>query len=232
MLFHKELPLEQLNHVIADKAVHIHDYSKSKSDFTRKRKLDAETLIKVTLNMQGNSLNAELFDAFPDIQQRMTASAYEQAKAKVSPNIFKDIFDDYNRTMTFPKRLCARKHYRVYAVDGCDFNIPYSKNSEFTVDRSEWKNSKSDEPMKPFSMIHANMMFDLMNRTYQDCILQPRSKANERDAAIDMIKRIDNQTPFIVIMDRGYSAFNVFENCNRINNCYYIIRTNIGSAAK
>ena len=225
----KGQPLDQLNNVIANTVSHIRDYTKSASDFTRKRKLDAETLIKVTLNMQGNSLNAELHDAFPDIDTRMSASAYEQAKGKLAPDIFKDIFRDYNKTMENPKTLIDCRDYRVYAIDGCDFNVPYSKNSEFAVDRTNWKNSKSDEAMKPFSMVHANMTFDLLNRTYQDCILETHNNANERDAAIEMINRIDNSNPFIVIMDRGYSAFNMFETCNRIDNCYYVIRTSAAS---
>ena len=55
------------------------------SDFTRNRKLNASTTIKVTLNMQGNSLNTELIEAFPNLDDRMTASAYEQQKDKLTP---------------------------------------------------------------------------------------------------------------------------------------------------
>ena len=83
------------------------------------------------------------------------------------------------------------------------------------------------EPAKPYSQVHANMLFDLENRTYQDCILQPKASANERDAAIDMLKRLD-VGKYIVIMDRGYDGFNMIENCNRIEDCYYVIRTKAG----
>lgn len=79
----KSLPLEPLDSVIDGIVSHIHDYTKSPTDFTRDRKLNAGTLIRTTLNMQGNSLNVELYDAFPDIDKRMTASVYEQAKGKL-----------------------------------------------------------------------------------------------------------------------------------------------------
>ena len=52
--------LGQLDVVIDQTVSHISDFTKNPSDFTRNRKLNASTTIKVTLNMQGNSLNTEL----------------------------------------------------------------------------------------------------------------------------------------------------------------------------
>lgn len=45
--------LEQLDAVIEQFVTHIDDFKKNPSDFTRNRKLDIVTLIKVVLNMQG-----------------------------------------------------------------------------------------------------------------------------------------------------------------------------------
>lgn len=53
--------------------------------------------------MQGNSLNAELLDAFPNLDDRMTASAYEQTKGKLKTEIFEHILQEYNKTMRNPK---------------------------------------------------------------------------------------------------------------------------------
>lgn len=89
---------------------------KNLTDFTRNRKLNATTTIKVTLNMQGNSLNAELLDAFLNLDDRMTASAYEQAKGKLKTEIFEHILQEYNKTMRNPKLLDCK--YRVFAIDG------------------------------------------------------------------------------------------------------------------
>ena len=129
----KSLPLRQLDDAITSVTSHIHDYTKSEKNFTRKRKLDADTLIKTTLNMQGNSLNAEIYDAFPDIGKRMTASAYEQAKGKLSYKAFEDVLHEYNKTMT-DKTMDVAASYRVYAVDGSSFSVPYDKKSEFAID--------------------------------------------------------------------------------------------------
>ena len=78
------------------------------------------------LNMQGNSLNAELLDAFPDINDRMTASAFEQATDKLQPDVFKHILNEYNQTDN-PKLFNGK--YRLLAIDGCDFTVPFNPNS-------------------------------------------------------------------------------------------------------
>lgn len=91
--------LDELDTVIDQTVADIGLYTKNPGDFTRNRKLNATTTIKVTLNMQGNSLNAELLDAFPNLDERMTASAYEQAKGKLKPEIFEHILKEYNKSM-------------------------------------------------------------------------------------------------------------------------------------
>lgn len=225
MIADQRHPLDTLNSVISGVVKDLDRYKKHPEDFTRTRKLPADTFLKVTLNMQGNSLNAELFNAFPNIDDRMTASAYEQAKDKLNPQIFEDILREFNKTA--PVKLLNDK-YRVFAIDGCDFTTPYNPVSENIMYVNTGRPRKDGEDTKPYCQIHANFLYDTQSRLYWDCIMQPKPKANERDAAIEMIKRLDNSSPFIVIMDRGYDGFNMIETLNRIPNCYYIIRTKAG----
>lgn len=222
-------PLDALNNVISDICGNIDQYKKNPSDFTRNRKLPVDQLIKTTLNMQGQSLEAELLKAYPDLDDRMTKSAYEQQKNKLKPEIFEDIFHQYNDTLEQPKTLDVVNSYRVLAIDGSDFNPPYQSKSEYAVTYTVGRPKKDGTDSKPFSQVHVNMLYNLMDKTYQDAVLQPRSQMDERDAAITMLKRLDNSTPFIVIMDRGYDGFNMIETLNRIENCNYIIRTKAGA---
>lgn len=67
--------MDALNTSISYVTENIDRYRKQTQDFTRKSKLPFEKLVKVMLNMQGNSLNAELQEAFPELSERMTASA-------------------------------------------------------------------------------------------------------------------------------------------------------------
>lgn len=58
--------LNVLNQIINETTNRIHNFTNLGHDFTRNRKLPAKTIIKMILNMWNNSLNAELFDTFPD----------------------------------------------------------------------------------------------------------------------------------------------------------------------
>ena len=213
-------PVQVLKEIVCETAGRISDFTKSAAAFTRNRKLNAETMLSVTLNMQGNSLNAELLEAFPDIDTRMTASAYEQAKDKLRPDVFKHIFKEYNKTAT--PSLYEGK-YRLFAIDGSDFTTPFNPNSA---------NRIHSAGEKDICQVHANILYDIQNRTYEDCVLQPKSKSDERKAAISMLKDLDaDGEPYIVVMDRGYASFNMFETCNRLDRCNYVIRTKAGNTA-
>lgn len=68
-----------MDQIINQIAANIHKFTFPDHAFTRCRKLNAIDLIKLILNMGAGSLNTELFKAFPDINFRMSASAFGQA---------------------------------------------------------------------------------------------------------------------------------------------------------
>ena len=224
-------PLTLLDNVIQDTCDHIEDYRKNPSDFTRNRKLPVNKLIKTTLNMQGSRLDIELRKAFPEFDERMSESAYEQQKAKLSPQVFEDIFHQYNQTMDGPKTLDLVQSYRVFAIDGSDFNPPYQKKSKYALTYQAGRPRKDGTDNKPVSQIHGNLRFDLLNCTYEDAVLQPRASMDERSAALAMLEDMNYDNPSITIMDRGYEGFNFIEHLNRIDNCFYIVRAKNGGAA-
>lgn len=219
--------LEQLNEVITETVSHISDFTKNPNDFTRNRKLNATTTIKVTLNMEGQSLNTEMIHAFPDMNDRMTASAYEQQKAKLSPELFMSLFHEYNST-PYHHNLFNGK-YELFAIDGSDFNVPYQSKSKYAMKAPTGRPKINGEPYKPFSQMHGNMLFNITDRTYQDIVIQPKSSADERGAALEMLERLHPKNPYIVIMDRGYDGFNMIEHGNRLNgDGFYVMRTKAG----
>ncbi len=215
----KRTPLDILNEVVADTASNIHDFTKSPTDFTRNRKLNAETTLKVVLNMQGNSLNTELLNAFPNIDHRMTVSAFEQAKGKLCPEVFEHIFHEFTKHIDTSKKLDCK--YRVFAIDGSDFTTNYNPNSNRIIDYVEDR--------KPYCQTHGNILFDLENKVYTDCFIQSRTASDERKAAIEIIKRMDHSYPSIVIMDRGYEGYNLMAHCSKLDNLFYIVRAKAGN---
>lgn len=178
--------------------------------------------------MEGQSLNTEMIHAFPDMDDRMTTSAYEQQKVKLTPELFMHLLHDYNNT-PYRHNLYNDK-YELYAVDGSDFNMPYQSKSKYACKAPTGRPRNDGEPVKPFSQLHGNILFNITDRTYQDIVIQPKSQANERGAAIDMFDHLNPKHPYIVLMDRGYDGFNMIEHGNRLNSDgYYVIRTKAGN---
>ncbi len=174
--------LKRLDNIINDTAEHIHDYIKNPHAFTRKRKLDAFTTIKTTINMQGNCLTKEMDDAFDDDSpagnDHVSVSAYVQQKSKLSPKCFEHIFHSF--TQQLPAKAHLDHKYRLFAFDGSDFNQVCNPKSENIVDFYKGK---------PYCQIHVNAMYDLLNNTYQDCIFQPKSQMDERGAVCQEYSR-------------------------------------------
>lgn len=86
-----------MDNIINKIATNIHAFSVSDQAFTRCRKPNVVDLIRLILNMGAGSLNSEIFHAFPNINSRMTASAFEQQKqgiffkAKMVENIVRSM---------------------------------------------------------------------------------------------------------------------------------------------
>ncbi|WP_342357863.1 transposase [Lactobacillus kefiranofaciens] len=210
--------LKLMDSIINKIAANIHDFSVSDQAFTRCRKLNPTDLIKLILNMGAGSLNSEIFHAFPDVNSRMTASAFEQQKAKLKPECFKEIMLELSRANDALQLLDNK--YLVVAIDGSDFDQPFNPKSE---------NIFQGKDGRRYCQVHVNALYDVLNKLYLDLIFQPRQKMDEREAALAMLKNLaQREKDFIVLMDRGYSSFNLIENCNRLKHCHYIIRTKAG----
>lgn len=213
--------LERFDQIINDTAIHIHDFIDDPHAFTRKRSLDAFTVLKMPINMQGNCLSKEIDDALDDNSPNggdiVSVSAYVQQKAKLSPKCFEHIFHVFNDK--FPAKTKLNDKYFVFAFDGTDLDQLWNPKSQ---NRILVKNNQS------YCQIHNNAMYNLLDNTYQDCILQAKAQMDERGATLRMLKRLDCIHPYIAIMDRGYESFNLIENCNRLPNCYYVIRARTG----
>ena len=127
------------------------------SDFTRKRKLTAETLIHFIIQMQSKSLNSELCEYFTDLNFLPTSSALSQQRDKLDISAFQRImylfvnaFDDYK----------TWKGYHILACDGSDVNIAY--------DEKDVDTKKQNDNNKPFSQLHINGLYDCLNHVFWD----------------------------------------------------------------
>lgn len=212
-----------LNNVIQGVAGHISQYCEHPGkDFTRNRKLPADVIMQLILNMEGQTLNKEIYNHFPDKETRMTASAYVQQREKLKPEVFKAAFGLFNKTFTDPKTLYG---LRVYAIDGSDICTPTNKKSIWYIPNHYIR--KDGQEAKGTCLLHGNFLYDLPNKQYIDF----NENRDERTGAIDLIDGIESPEDSLVIMDRGYTGFNMVEHCNRYGG-YYAIRFPLSNTFK
>ncbi len=199
-----------LNQVI-DNAIHNHRdlLANPDKDFIRDRKLPLKTMLQIIISMQGGSISRELYDYDKTID--VTSSAFVQQREKITPEMFRYIFQTYNQRSDDTKR---HKGYRLLAVDGSDVNIAKNPESD-----SYMENGDSEG----FNQLHVNAIYDILNKTYLDCIVQPKPKCNEMGACTDMVKSntFDNA---ILLADRGYGSLNLLETIHRTDGLDYLFR--------
>ena len=218
-------PIQMLNNLIEDTASNIQKYCKNPGkDFIRNRKLPPQKLLKLILEMEGNSINAELFKSFPNIEERMSASAFIQQRNKLKPEVFHDMLlklNNISNKKTF-------KGYQVVAIDGSDFYFPANPKSNCFVKNNH--KCKDGTNAKDYCLLHANIIYDVLNKQYINCLAGPQYgiSGNERlwgEKLIDAHVRSKQ----IVAMDRGYISYNLIEHGNRSGG-YYVLRGSLGKS--
>jgi len=150
----------------------------------------------------------------------LTASAFVQQRSKLKFDFFKKLFHKFNNACKDQKTFHG---YHLYAVDGTNLNIPRDPKAVTFI-------TSSSNP-DGYNQYHINVTFDLCNKTYADCVLQPRPAADERDAAITMLRH-DDKT--LYIFDRGYESYNLFVNYLKTQNVDFLCRVkqNVGAMAE
>ena len=92
--------LSLIDNVAHNKVLYVKDPTR---DFTRNRKLDLKTMLKILLSMGGNSLNKELLDYFQFNKDIATASAFVQSRDKLLPCALEFIFIEMVMNLSDPK---------------------------------------------------------------------------------------------------------------------------------
>lgn len=145
-------------------ADYLADYKLNNSHFSRKRVLTMDKVVNLLLSMQGGSLKKELYDAGVNV----TASAFVQQRDKIPWTVFEEVFEHFNSMCKDTKTF---KGYRVLAIDGTTINMSRNPKSVSYV--------KNDSTPKGYNQLHVNPLYDVLNKTYQHCIIQPQPQQDE-----------------------------------------------------
>ena len=175
-----------------------------------------ETMIKLLLSFGGGSLNKELHEAGINV----TASAFSQQRDKLSSMLFEEVFEQFNNTHHDTKTY---KGYKVLAVDGTTVNMPRDPKSDTFV-------TYAGNP-KGYNQYHVNPLYDVLNKTYQHCVIQPQPQQDEVGALTFMLQWYNFSEKTLIVADRGYESYNVF--CHLLNtpNMDFLIRVKQNNSA-
>ncbi|NLB34191.1 MAG: IS4 family transposase [Tissierellia bacterium] len=185
------------------------------ADFSRKRKLDFENLMRFLISMESGTTEHELLKYFDyDINNVLSNSAFYQQRKKLLPNAFAHLLFQFNSHFPFEK---YRGKYQLAACDGSEFNIARNPDDPDTFYPSNGKSTRG------FNMIHTISFYDILNKRYLDCIIQSGRKKNEFQAICDLIDRYSYEDNPIFIADRGFSSYNFFAHAME-KGVFFIVR--------
>ena len=168
----------------------------SKNHLCRKRKWDFSTLMRFILSFGSNSLGYEVGNFFEYQEGFPTVSSFVQQRQKLDYSAFRYLFDKFNECIDDHPVLF--KQYRLLAVDGSDLTLPYNPKENNVI---------ADNHV---STIHLNALYDVCNKRFLDVVIQQALKENEYDAACQLVDRISEKHPVILLADRGFENYNLF----------------------
>lgn len=188
-------------------------------DFSRNRIHDFSSTIRNTILLEAGSLKDELFKLYGISDKTPSVSSFIQARSKIRPDAFHTLFDIFNH-----KTFCLHtfKGYRLLAVDGSVLPISNEHSDDDTTI------VKINQTNKPFSAYHLNTSYDILEKTFDDILIQGQAKVNENGAFNTLVNRYEGPRA-IFIADRGYESLNSFVCVQKTNNKYLIRVKDINS---
>lgn len=184
------------------------EHAKGKN-FSRKSPLTMETLIRLLIGAEGGSLDKILHTAGIEV----TASAVSQRRAQIDPAVFRAVFDNFNSACADDALF---RGYRLLAADGTVVNLPRNPSAPSFV--------CNDGIPKGVNQLHLTPLYDILNRTFADAVIQPEPQKDEIGALVDMLGRNSFSQKTLIIADRGFESYNLIAHCLEKPNTDFLIR--------
>jgi len=137
------------------------------TDFSRKRKLNFENLLRFLISMESGTTGHELLKYFDYDIDAPSNSAFYQQRQKLLPGTFPYLSRRFNSR--YPFALYKGK-YNLVAADGSEFNIARNPDDPDTFHPPSGKSTKG------FNMLHTIALYDILSKRYLDCVVQPGRK--------------------------------------------------------
>ena len=178
--------------------------------FVRNRKMPLDDLTFSMINRKGLSLKLEL-RGYMNISHpgtQISKPGYLKQRMKLNPEAFVDLYQFHNRNFYSDpdSELYTMNGFLVLAADGSDINIPTTPETIATYGNASRNNTKL------CAQIGLGCLYDALNRMILDATINA-PKFNEMaiaEAQIAKVRETIGDKPFLVTMDRGYTAIPAF----------------------
>lgn len=184
------------------------------TDFSRKRKLDFEKLMRLLISMESGTTTHELLKYFNYDLNVPSNSAFYQQRKKLLLDAFQYLLFQFNSHFTFEK---YKGKYQLIVCDGSEFNIYRNPDDPDTFHPPSGKSSKG------FNMIHTVSLYDILSKRYLDCVIQPGKKKNEFKAICELADRYSYGGSPVFIADRGFASNNFFAHAKE-SGIFFLVR--------
>ena len=181
-------------------------------DNTRNRKFPFKKMVSSILAFRGGTLNREIMDFFGLDPSIGSSSAFIQQRAKILPEAFECLFHYFTSKVDESKLY---RGLRLLAVDGSDLQIAANPN-----DPESYYPGVNGQ--KAYNLLHINAMYDLLQHTYTDAVIQKSRNSDESGALTDMVDRSDIKQA-ILLADRNYESYNNLAHIQE-KGWYFLIR--------
>ena len=181
-------------------------------DNTRNRKFPFSKMLSSILAFRGGTINREIMDFFGLDPNIGTSSAFIQQRAKILPEAFECLFQHFVSTVDENKLYHG---LRMIAVDGSDLQIAANPS-----DLDSYYPGANGQ--KDYNLLHINAMYDLLQHTYTDAVIQKSRNVNESGALTDMVDR-SNIERALLLADRNYESYNNLAHIQE-KGWYFLIR--------
>ena len=162
------------------------------------------------INRKGLTLKLELrgYMKISHPGTQISKPGYLKQRMKLNPEAFVDLYQFHNRNFYSDPdaELYTVNGFLVLAADGSDINIPTTPETIATYGNASRNNTKL------CAQIGLGCLYDALNRMILDAAIN-KPKFNEMaiaEAQIATVRETIGDKPFLVTMDRGYTAIPAF----------------------
>lgn len=174
------------------------------ADFTRRRLMGAEDVIRALVCMGTGALGAELAEGWLDGPSAPSASAFCQQRAKIEPEALRRLLLLFKPDA--PARAPRVRGLRLAAVDGTE--VVMQRNPRDAETHNPKGNGASE---LGYNSVYATALLDMDGGAFLDAVVQPGPAKDEPAAFRELADRCD--PALTLVGDRNFASYNNFAHC-------------------